>query len=293
MRLSKELSKYYYTAAEARKTLGLDEEAFQYWGREKRVNRIYLPGRKQAVYSKKEINEIANKMEATIIAEQPEGIEFRKATTADLEAEYELSHLIFGKGAHSLETRQTFIKHNPDVDYHLYDHGKLVAFIQIIPFRHETIERFITGQERGWEIDPQTIEPFTPGKPTECIVMEMATTPLVPPGRRTLYGSQLLLGISEVLKIWGEHGIILTKLYATSSTETGIRIVKNAGFKTIHDLGRGRYAFELDIAESNARLVRNHKEALEEWKEKQANTHKKRYKEQTKATRQNNASKLS
>lgn len=275
MRLSAELAKVYYTASEAREVLGIDEEAFQYWGRTKRVNRIYLPGRKQAVYSKNEVNKIASRIEATIIAEQPDGFEFRKAVVADLEAEYELSYLIFGKGAHTIETRRGFIEHNPDVDYHLYDHEKLVSFITIIPFDHETIERFITGQERGWELDPQNIKQFEPGEPLECILMEMATTPTVPPAKRTAYGSHLLSNLSDVFTIWGEHGVMLTNFYATSSTPTGIRILNTAGFQVAHDLGRGRFAFKLSIKESNSKLVRNYKEALEEWQKKSSRSTRK------------------
>jgi hypothetical protein len=268
MKLSEEQAKIYYTAAEARKALDIDEEAFQYWGRSKKIARIYLPERKQAVYSRKEIDKIAKRTEIAMIAEQPEGIEFRKATKNDLETEYNLSHLIFGKGAHTLETRKHFLEQNPDVDYHLYDHEKLVAFIQVIPFDQKTIERFISGQERGWEIDPKKIKQFIPGEPMECIIMEMATTPTVPPAQRTAYGSLLLSNISDTFTVWGDRGIIITKLYATSSTQTGIRILKNANFKVIKDLGRGRLAFELDIVNSNAKIFRDYKEAIKEWDEK-------------------------
>jgi hypothetical protein len=269
MRLNKEISKYYYTAAQARKTLGLDEQAFQYWVRKGRIKKVTLPGRAQGVYSKKEVDSLSDQVTATIVTEQPEGIEFRKATIDDLEAEYELAYLIFGKGAHSIEVRSGFMLQNLDITYHLYDRGKLVASIQIIPFNHKTVESFVNGQIRGWEIDPRNVEPFTPNKPLECILMEMMTTPMVPPQQRGIYGAQLLMGLSKVFTTWGEHGIIISKLYATSSTPTGIHIIKSAGFQVIKDLGRGRYAFELDVETSDAKIIKHYQEALKEWKEKQ------------------------
>jgi len=269
MRLDKEISRRYYTAAQARKVLGLDEQEFQYWVRKGRINKVILPGKAQGIYSKREVDGIASKIEAAIIADEPENLEFRKATIDDLEAEYELSYLIFGKGAHTVAVRQTYLERNPDSIYHLYDDGRLAAFIDIVPYTKEAIEKFMAGEKRGRELDPNDVEPFTPGKPQECIVMEMATTPTAPPTRRTLYGTQLLIGLSKVLEEWGERGIILTKLHATSSTPTGIHILNTAGFKVVRNLGKGRLAFELDVDESNAKILRRYKHTLQEWKETQ------------------------
>src|SRR5712692_1313571 len=81
------LAEFYYTAAEARKKLGVDESTFQYWGKEERIARTYLPGRKQPVYSRREIDDLANEIEATVIVEKAKDAEFRKATVKDLEEE--------------------------------------------------------------------------------------------------------------------------------------------------------------------------------------------------------------
>ncbi len=264
---SDKIKELYYTAAEAIKILDLSDDKFQYWVRVGRIEKVRLPGRKQYLYPKRSVDRLAKRIEAAIIAEEEEGLEFRKAILSDLEEEYQLSYLLFGKGAHIIETRKAFMKENPDIDYHLYDRDELVAFINIIPFQHDTVTQFITGQKRGRELDPNTVEHFVPDKPLECIIMEIATTPTVPPGRRTIYGEQLLLGFSEVLEEWGKQGIIFTKFYATSSTQTGIRILRTANFQEIADLGRGRLAFELDISTSSAKMLRGYKQALEQWKE--------------------------
>jgi hypothetical protein len=261
---SDKIKELYYTAAEARKILDLTDDKFQYWVRVGRIEKALLPGRKQYLYPKRSVDKLARRIEAAILAEEQEGLSYRKAMFDDLEEEYRLSHLLFGKGAHTVETRSAFMWQNPDIDYHLYDDDELVAFINIIPFRHETITQFITGQKRGKELDPSTVEQFVPNKPLECIIMEMATTPTVPPGRRTIYGEQLLLGFADTLEDWGKQGIILTKLYATSSTPTGIRILKSANFQELSNLGGGRMAFEIDISTSNAKILRGYKRRLEE-----------------------------
>ncbi|GHO44915.1 helix-turn-helix domain-containing protein [Ktedonospora formicarum] len=256
----------YYTAGEARKVLDLSDDKFQYWVKAGRIEKVLLPGRKQYLYPKQSVDKLARRIEAAIIADVPEGLIYRKAAIEDLEEEFRLSYLIFGKAAHTVATRRNFLEHNPDVDYHLYDHNDLVAFINIIPFKQEAIQSFMQGQLRGKDLDVRDIEPFVPGQPLECIVMEMATTPTVPPARRTLYGTQLLMGLSETFREWGEQGIIVTKLHGTSSTPTGIRIMQSAGFKVVEQLGidRGseRLAFELDIVKSDAKILKGYHEAL-------------------------------
>lgn len=274
MKLSKELAKVYYTAAEAREALGLDEEAFQYWGRSERIKRIHLPGRKQAVYSKKEVNSIASKMEAAMLAEKLTGLEYRKATLNDLDHEVELAHLVFGARASNPEMinlRRSFLEKNPDITYHLYDGDHLVAYTNLIPFDQEAIANFKEG-ERGWFLGIDHIELFQPGKQLECVMIDMATTPTVPPARRGTYAQILLEGFTKNLVEWGQIGIEISKVYAASNTASGIRILKHAGFQTIKDLGSGRYVFELDIDASETRILLGYKEAIRRWKEQQNDT---------------------
>src|SRR5229473_5066107 len=154
---SDKIKELYYTAAEARKILDLTDDKFQYWVRVGRIEKVRLPGRKQYLYPKRSVDRLAKRIEAAIIAEEGEGLEFRKAILNVLEEEYALSYLLFGKGAHTIETRRAFMEQNPDIDYHLYEGKELVAFINIIPFHHDTIMQFITGQKRGNKLDPNTV----------------------------------------------------------------------------------------------------------------------------------------
>jgi len=271
------IKEIYYTAAEARKALDLSDDKFQYWVKAGRIKRVQIPGRKQGVYLKREVDKLARRIEATIIAaEETKELEYRKATIEDLEEEYQLSHLIFGKGAHTVETRRALMEQNPDIDYHLYDREKLVAFINIIPFRHEAVMDFINARKIGSELDPKDVENFIPEKPLEVIIMDMETTPTVPPAKRTLYATQLLMGLAETLEEMGKEGIIIEKCYATSSTTTGINILNRAGFKIVVDLGKGRLAYALDIKDSKVKLLKGYIEALDQWRKKQNNTNDKR-----------------
>jgi hypothetical protein len=269
MKLGK-LADIYYTAAEARKVLGIDEDTFQYWGKSQRIKRIYLPGRKQAVYSRKEINDMANRIEAVAIVEKGDGIEFKKATLSDLDEEYKLARLTFGRNADTEEIRkgkQAFLEKNPDINYHLYDHGNFVGCIDIIPLKHEAIVDFLQGKVIAWLIDPENIEQFEPGKPLECLIIDMLTTPGVEPFKRSSYAARMISNFINVLIEWGNQGVEVSKVYAASNTPSGIRVLKNAGFQIIDENDKGRICFELDINKSNERILRSYKEALERWKQ--------------------------
>jgi hypothetical protein len=262
------LSEKYYTAAEARKMLGLDEEAFQYWGRTERISRIYLPGRKQPVYSKNEINRMATQITAAVLAEQPDNITFRRAAIEDIEQEAKLAHLVFGERAEAIEERKAFLAKNPSSDYHVYDQDTLVSYMNIVPLKHETIQTFMEGRIMAWKINPDDIEDFIPKRPLELLIIDMITTPIVPPSRRAFYGSRLLSGLIKTLTEMGRNGIEIAKIYATSDTTDGIRILKKAGFQVVHESRKGRLSFELDIANSNEKILAEYKDNLAIWKAK-------------------------
>jgi hypothetical protein len=263
-----ELSKFYYTAAEARKALGIDQDTLQYWARKGRINKVTLPGRSQAVYSRKEIDDLANQIEAAILTEQTESLVFRKATVNDLAQEAQLAHLIFGEKAEAREERTAFLKACPDSDYHLYDQGTLVAYINIVPLDHQTIVDFMMSKVGNiWKIDTNKIMKFEPDKPLECLIIDMVTTPTVPPAKRSAYGSRLLANLMNHLGELGLQGINITKVYSASRTNTGISILKHAEFEVIHDNQSGRLSFVLDLEHADGRILRQYRQNLQLWKD--------------------------
>ncbi len=274
MRLDSHLAKYYYTAAQARKKLGLDEQAFQYWTRRGRIKKVVLPGREQAVYSRREVDDKANEIAAMLLVEQAEGVDFRKATVSDMDQENELAKIIFGRGGDAFEARQAFLEKNPDCDYHVYDQDKLVAYINIVPLKHQTIVDFLESRIGNiWTIDTNEIEQFEVGKSLECLVIDMITTPTVPPIQRKSYGTKLLKGLLQSLEEMGKKGIEITKVYGISRTPTGIRLLRGAGFREIevHNKRKnGSLAFELDVMNTDEKILFNYKTALKEWKKRNA-----------------------
>lgn len=259
------LSDRYYTHEQARNKLGMTKARFQYWVRTGRIKRILPPNSKQGVYLKKEIDDIARELDAFLTAEETEGVQFMKATTDDIPEEYELAMFVFDGATHDIATRETWLAKNPEIDFVVRDQGRMVAFLTMLPVKHETIMRFMRGEIRGWEIPAEDVLPYAPDSTVECIIMSMATTPEAPQVKRKQYGQKLISGLSNFLQDLARRHVTITKFYATSVTPTGIAILRNAGFQEIGMLKSGtkkRIAFELDTMTSDSLIAKTYREAL-------------------------------
>lgn len=260
-------SELYYTAAEARAVLGLTEHSFQYWVKAGKIKKRKIPGRRQGAYLKSEVDKLAQRIETAMLVDEEDEV-FRQATLSDIEEELDLAHLVFGQRAYDTRIpRQEFLAKNPESTFHLYDHDSLVACINLVPLKHEAILEFREGK-RGWLFSTDLIEQFVPGKPLECIIIDMITTPTVPPDKREHYGMRLLMGIAEKLREWGERGVNIISVDASGSTVQGRKILETAGFQKIAEFGN-RFIYELDVTNSPLKLLKPHKEAFAQWRKKQ------------------------
>jgi hypothetical protein len=255
--------KNYYTAKEAQQRLGIEEGKFFYLVKTKRIKKTTPPGKKQGVYPKTEIDRLAREMLAFLTYDESQGIQFMKAKTEeDIQEEYNLASMMFGNAVHNIATRKAWLSKNPDIDFIVRDHGNLVAFLNMLPVEHETIIQFMRGEIRGWEISADHVLPYALNSKVECILMGMATTPEVEPNRRNHYGRRLINGLFYFLEELAEKNIIITKFYGTSSTTTGIAIMRNAGFNETGKIGK-RVTFELDTMTSDAWTAREYRELVE------------------------------
>ena len=256
-------SELYYMAAEARAVLGLTEHSFQYWVKAGKIKKRKIPGRRQGAYLKSEVDKLAQRIESAMLIDEEEEV-FRQATLNDIEEELDLANLVFGQRAYDTRIpRREFLAKNPETTFHLYDRESLVACINLVPLKHEAILEFREGK-RGWLFSTDLIEQFVPGKPLECIIIDMITTPTVPPDKREHYGMRLLMGIADKLREWGDRGVHIISVHASGSTEQGRKILATAGFQKIAELGN-RFIFELDITNSSLKLLKPYKDAFAQW----------------------------
>ncbi len=256
----------YYTTEQARKKLGMTKDAFNHYVRTGVIKKTTIVG-KHGHFMKRDIDMLAMSIASAMIAAQSPDLQFRKATLDQLEEEIKLAVQNYGERTVAFnEQRRQFLQANPDMSYYLYDGKFMVASINILPLAHKGILKFCQG-ERGWNLG-EYIEQFEPGKPLEVIIIDMLTTPLVPPSRRSSYALHLLFGLARLLEQWGKQGIDIIKVYGCGSTLDGIRNLESAGFTRLGEPVVRRVMYELDIATSDLHLIQAYKEAITEYQAK-------------------------
>src|SRR5947209_1516745 len=179
-------------------------------------------------------------------------LEFRAATPREIDAETHLAHLIYGKRVLKPEAqrlRRQLVEINPESTWYLYDRDMLAASINIVPVTHEAIEEFKQGV-RGWLfVGSGQVKQFAPGEPLEVIVIDLMTTPTVPPEKRNFYAQAILRDLATTtLRQWGARGVHMASLinFTLNSSRSAISIfsglmriaksVKNSCYQTLcHD----------------------------------------------------------
>jgi hypothetical protein len=186
-------------------------------------------------------------------------VEFSRATPDDMEGVYAVAAQLFGHTT-SAEARKPLVALCPDGNYIVRDNGQIVAYIHIQPLKPDRMAAFMRGEIRGSQIRADDLECFVPGKSADVLIKSVGAIGKDQWPR--YYLRRLLLG---AVRDMGSKGILISKIYATSETETGIAMSIHAQMKSLGKIGKDRYAFELDVATSELPLMQVYKRAYAEW----------------------------
>lgn len=277
------LSDRYYTGREAQRKLNITEPALRNLVNQRKIRKIVPPGKQYGVYLREEIDTYAEKWLAFLSAKEPPKTIFEIAKAEDMDSVYELATRAIAPVTMSAELRRSWIEKNPDSCYVVKHDNKVVAFFHLLPVKHERLMQFMEGKIRGWDVTAKDVEPFETGNAVECLAI-IASEPDVSETTRMHYVTVLLRGIKREINKLGCRGVIITKIYATSETPTGIAMSIHAGMETYGPRVGKRLTFVMDIEKSKSFIVDAYQEGLAEWKKEQGKQDKPKRKEQTGAT---------
>lgn len=268
MPLTERFEETYYTAKQAREKIGLTQPAFQGWVRDKKITKRMLPGRKQGLYLRGEIDALVLRREQAIHFDQISNLTFRRASLNDVPSEQHLAILVFGQHANSpdnLAARKRFLAHNPDMTWQLYNADTLVTSMNFVPIVPSAVPDFREGK-RGWLFDLSEIEQFVHGKPLDCIIIDFMATPEEGRDKQNYYAEMHMRGMARQLAVWGSQGIEIATIHACGGTPAGRAILENAGFTYLGEPKTGRHIYELKVEGSKLRVLAPYKRALMQWK---------------------------
>lgn len=275
----------YYTAKEAIDKLGISEGMLYTHVRTGRLKRHVPPGRTQGFYLKKQVDALAQGLEdffETSVEDFDDILDrgdliFSQATPEDIEGIYKVAVSLFGETT-SAEARKPLIERCPEGNYvvkAMRGDGKetVVAFIHIQPLKHGRLMAFMHGEIRGKDITADDLDPFAPGKDAECLIKSVGAYThigLTDEARRINHDAfmkKLLRGTARELGKLGSQGVVISKIYATSETPTGIDMAFRAKMKQFGRPFRGgRFRFVLDVQDSDLMILEPYKRALAEYK---------------------------
>jgi hypothetical protein len=263
----------YYTAKQVKEKLNITPNELYSYVRNGTLQHIYPPGKKQGVYLRSEVDQLAEDLQVFHVVGQ------KPSTTKDIDAVFSLAQpddmggvdalaiRLFGKRSIGADRRCSWLIKEPRGNYVMKrkTDGKVVAYFYIQPFTHKTIEDYLHQRIRGWQITEDHILPFAPGEPRECFIGAIGTDPDARDDLRSAYMAMLLRGIRQDLKHLGQEGVTISKLYTASSNFEGTFMSLHLGMELWVPPSRKRLTFVLDVKKSRTFLLQPYKKALARW----------------------------
>jgi len=241
----------FYTAAEARKVLGLTEATFFYRVNQGQIPRVIPRGRRLGVYPKKIIDALAQAQE--MLYSQHEHLVFSRSTLSEQEQEMHIGIKCFGpQYITPLAERIAFQLKNGYTFWSLKVDGQVVGYISLFRFPPDFQEDILTGAHIERDITVREVLPFERGKSFAVYIDVMAVDPDLAPHLRRLYGGVIASRFADRILDLLANGYQIEKLYTVTATQEGDNLVREAGFQLMpgKSLVPGRTAYEIALDEA-------------------------------------------
>ncbi len=261
----------YITSHDAAERIGVSDGMLSLYVKQGKLQRYGPETRKYKFYKVSEVEALAQSENAffekgRIIPREVDAV-FSPATHADMDALYAMAVKLFPHTA-SAEHRRSWLTKEPRGHYVVKrkSDGAVVAYLYLLALQHDLIVRYMHGEVRNIHITSEDVLNFVPGVPVEIILGGIASDPdVVEEDTRAGYVAVLLRGVRKDLERLGHEGITITRMYAYSETESGIAMCARLGMSQWEEPRGKRCTFQMDIASSNASIMRTYNHALTQW----------------------------
>lgn len=257
-----------YTAGETRKILGgIAGETLRRLVDDKKIRKVIPPGNKsRGMYVKEDVDKLAAIMKEFIeiySEENNKGYEFRQAKDDEEIADtVQIAKQRFGERATSLEVRLERFHRSPNGDYVLKHNNITVGFFSFQAIRHETAEELFNRKTGRW-LNGEDIEDILPEKPLNILVSNIASKIGGEKQLEIEYGKRLILGVMDLLVNLGKEGVNIKKIWAMSSTVSGIKLCKDIlKFQDLGYINSEQLGFMLDMEKSVTPIAEQYREAF-------------------------------
>src|SRR5581483_3958987 len=267
--------KGYYTSTEASRILNISEAMVREHVKKGKIEYLVPEGRKQGFYRKKDVDKLANELNAFLHLDEGEFIPstFTTASEKDVYAIVDITKTLFATEENEgnvtpPEKYIGWLKKNAEIMYVLKRKNEVIGFATTLPLKPNSpkIQEILKADLLG-EVDIKTddVEKYEPGKHILPYVVGIGIKPSLDQDLKRTYGSHLISGLITSVVELGRKGVILQEILAIGATRSGIKLLQAFGFSEIPSPKAGKRVFALKIQESGAPVSSQYKEALEEF----------------------------
>lgn len=254
----------YYTSAEVMQRLGITQEMLYTYVRSGRLTKVIPPGRKQAVYDKKQVDELVAEMEEFLVVSDRMPAIFSKARPEDMDDLAKLINALFDHWP-NVEYWKEYLRRNPDIGYLLRVEDQIVGCAFIFPLPANRIADILSYEGTPAPILPEEIHPYVPGVPYHLYIRSVGILPRISKIDKRIWGARLLSHLRTVFVDFGKRGIDVRTIWSRSNTVDGIRILRHLGFTEVPS-STTSHNFLIDVKYSGLPIIQQYKDALIEWK---------------------------
>jgi hypothetical protein len=239
----------YYTASEAQVILGLSKAMFFRKVQEGFIPKVILPGMKQGVYPKRDIDALAKSL--NMLFEPNDKVIFSKSSPADQLEEMNIGIRCFGSDFITPLAERIAFQQKSDHTFHsLKVDGHVVGYISMFRFPDCFLDDLLTGRKVEIDISVNDLEPFVRLEPFPVYIDVIAIDPNLPAHRQRLYAGTLVSRTVDLLANLIANGYQITHVYTVTSTKEGDELVKKLGFQRMEGksivASRTAYQYVLD-----------------------------------------------
>ncbi len=259
--------KEYYTAAQTKQILGITDGMLYNYIDNGALERIIPPGKKQGVYKRGEVDQLARELQSFIIHRKTKPTKFMRVTTRQEMVEcQEISQALFGVGRTTVDERMKLLEKNP-ITYHLLkNEDQIIGYAAMMPLKPGRLEK-VLKQTIPVSIEAEDIEEPREGSSIDLYLHAIGIRPGFSTVEKHTYGSRLVAELITQIVELGKQGITIGTIAARSNMPDGIRLMKHAGFTEIEPLTPERRTFVIEVKESGIPFAKQYKDALRQWQE--------------------------
>ncbi len=245
------MSDKYYTASQAQARLGLSKAMFFRKVNQGFIPKVVLPGMKQGMYPRRDIDALALSMHA--VFEQYNKISFSRSSPADQLEEMQIGIRCFGHDFITPLAERIAFQQKSEFTFHsLKVDGVVTAYISMFRFNDAFLDDLLTGRSIEREITVNKVLPFVRLEPFNLYIDVIAVDPELPLRQRNFYAGLLVLRFIDLLINLLANDYQIARIYTVTATTEGDNLVRKLGFREMKgkSIAPGRIAYEyvLDTA---------------------------------------------